>query len=474
MPLDPNIPLQSGKNQQDPLESASRIFMLKSAMQQSKMGDYELQDQLTLRDASGMPDVKNQDGTMNIPALLGHVTGKVSPKTMLTLTDAAQKQEVFKQQQQKAKQDQMQAFVKASADPMASIYTEYKTDAAKVGPEKAWEIAQPKAEALRQELSQTFKGMNLQPMKSPDQLEAAARHSETALKQQMRATQPETPHEARLSSAAERRAAAAESAVAKKPDASKGGMAGWSEEEKDKLAQDAMKDKSILTNIGRGTQGRQDILDITRRMTRLMLADKSSTAEQRAEFRADTNSLVQLTKKSDAIESTLKSFHNNLNTWDSLAKGELPKLGGERVAAMEGQLKKIDFTGVQSLDDWKLKIKQQVNDPTVNAYLVASMTAAMDYARIMSSQGQSAGQITEGARNEAIRLVRAGANDKARAGIMAAMESDTEGQRKGITDQRQQVIDRMTKGKGSSTDKKPEGEKKRRPLSDFGMSGTRG
>lgn len=226
MPLDPNIPLQAGKNQKDPLESASRIFMIKSAMQQAQMGDYELQDQQVLRDASGMPDVKNSDGTMNIPALLGHVTGKVSPKAMMTLTDAAQKQESFKQAQQKQKQDQMQAFVKASADPMASIWNEYQQDAAKVGPEKAWEIAHPKAEALRKELSQTFQGMNLQPMQSPDQLEAAARHSETALKQQMRATQPETPHEAATSAETKRHNQATESTARTKAQAAAAGFEG--------------------------------------------------------------------------------------------------------------------------------------------------------------------------------------------------------------------------------------------------------
>lgn len=211
MPVDASIPLQAtGKSGgPDPLESAARVFTLKAAMQQAQLGDYELHDQLTLRDAAGMPDVKNQDGTMNIPALLGHVTGKVSPKTMLTLTDAAQKQEQYKVAQQKAKQDQMTAFIKASADPMASIYSEYQQDSAKVGPEKAWEIAQPKTEALRQQLSQTFQGMNLQPMQKPEQLEAAARHSEALIKQQMRATQPETPHEARMAAAAEARASAA-------------------------------------------------------------------------------------------------------------------------------------------------------------------------------------------------------------------------------------------------------------------------
>lgn len=194
MPIDASIPLQTNKPP-DPLAAATRAYTLKAAMQQAQMGDFELHDQLTLRDASGMPDVKNPDGTMNIGALLGHVTGRVSPKTTLTLTAAAQQQEQYKRQQQEAKIKMHEAFIKASADPMASIYTQYQQDSQKVGPEKAWEIAQPKTEALRQQLSQTFTGMNLQPMKSPDQLAQAASHSQAFIKNQMRANQPETPHE---------------------------------------------------------------------------------------------------------------------------------------------------------------------------------------------------------------------------------------------------------------------------------------
>lgn len=463
MPVDPSIPLQAGKTGPDPLESAARIFTIKAAMQQAQLGDYELHDQLTLRDASSDPRAKNPDGTLNATSLLSLVTGKISPKTQLTLSDAAQKQQVFQQQQEDRKRKVTEEFFTKGGQIAAGIMAKYEPLEKQYGPEKAGELVQDDIESMRQQLQQ-ITGIQMPPHRGIDSVRQFAMHSENYVKSQQRASQPSSPHEKAMEDAANRRAKAAEEAAAKKPDASKGGLSGYSEEEKDKLARDAMKDKSILTNIGRGTQGRQDILDITRRMTRIMLAEGTSTAEQRAQFRADSNSLVQLTKKSDAIESNLKSFHNNLDTWDSLAKGQLPKLGGERVKALEGQLQKINFTGIQSLDDWKLKIQQQVNDPTANALLVAAMAAGMDYARIMSSQGQSAAQVTEGARNEALRLLKAGADEKGRAGIMAAMESDTEGQRKGIQDQRQQIIDRMT---GSGKKEAPKSDKKRRPLSDF-------
>jgi hypothetical protein len=206
MPLDPSIPLQSGKGQPDPLETAARIFTIKAASQQAQLGDYKLKDQMTLRDVSALPSVKDEKGNVNYQALLQEGLNRgIGPDTVMTLNAAAQKQQEFKQSQQKFKTDQMTSFIKQSADPMAAIYTEFQQDSTKVGPEKAWEIAQPKTEALRQQLSQTFPDMKLQPMQSPDQLHAAAMHSEALVKNIARSSQPETPHEGRMAGAAEER-----------------------------------------------------------------------------------------------------------------------------------------------------------------------------------------------------------------------------------------------------------------------------
>ena len=168
-----------------------------------------------------------------------------------------------------------------------------------------------------------------------------------------------------------------------------------------------------------------------------------------AEWKANAGSMLLQTKKLDAIGAQLESFHNNLDTWNSLAQGITPQIGGEKVRALAPLLERINFTGVQSIDDVKLRIQQQTNDPTVNAYLIASMAAAMDYARIMSGP-QSAAQLTEGARNDAERLIRAGADDNARIGIMAALESDTEGQRKGMEKQLEEIRGRMSRRTGSN------------------------
>ncbi len=127
-------------------------------------------------------------------------------------------------------------------------------------------------------------------------------------------------------------------------------------------------------------------------------------------WKADAGSLMLATKKRDAIAGQLESFHNNLRTWDQLAKGLPPTFGGQATKDFAKQLEKINFTGARSIDDVKLKIQQQFNDPTVSAYMVSAMAAAMDYARIMQGSCAVSGEgLTEGARKDAERLVAAAA-----------------------------------------------------------------
>lgn len=174
---------------------------------------------------------------------------------------------------------------------------------------------------------------------------------------------------------------------------------------------------------------------------------------QSAEFKANASSLALQTKKMDAIETALSSFHNNLDTWDSLAKGVVPQVGGPHMKELAKDLQKIDFTGVRGIDDVKMRIEQQLNDPTTSAVAVAAMAAAMDYGRIMQGP-QSNAALTEGARTEAMRLISASADAKGREGIIAALESDTEGQVKGLRDQTEKIKSRLSGRTISAGDKK--------------------
>lgn len=172
--------------------------------------------------------------------------------------------------------------------------------------------------------------------------------------------------------------------------------------------------------------------------------DAGQLAAMPDQYKADARSLYFQTKKLDAISGQLKSFHNNIKTWDELARGVAPSIGGEQAQALAGKLKAMDFSNIKALNEVELRIRQAFNDPSAAAYVIGAMSVAMDYARIMSSQGQSAAQLTEGAREEAIRLIPAGVNDKARAAIVGALDSDASGQVKGLKDQLEETKGRMT------------------------------
>jgi hypothetical protein len=179
-----------------------------------------------------------------------------------------------------------------------------------------------------------------------------------------------------------------------------------------------------------------------------------------AEFKSDAQSLYMTQKKADAISAQLNSFHNNMKTWDQLAKGIAPSIGGDQAQALAGKLQAINFSDIKSLNEVELRIRQQINDPTAAAYAVGAMAVAMDYARILTGP-QSAAQLTEGARNDAQRLISAGLNDDARAAVLGALDSDATGQMKGMHDQAAAIKARMTqhgKGGGSATTAAPKAE----------------
>ena len=196
----------------------------------------------------------------------------------------------------------------------------------------------------------------------------------------------------------------------------------------------------------KGTGGGKDKNDQVMKRVGQIAVDLGMNSEdlinQSAEYKADAQSLAFQTKKLDAIEGTLSSFHNNVQTWNSVAKGEAPKLNPEGFKALGSEFGKMDFTDVKSVNDIMLRIKQEFNDPTTAAYLTAAMTVAMDYARIMQGP-QSVASLTEGARKDAERLIASGYNDKARAAVIASLESDTQGQVKGVRDQRDRIEGRM-------------------------------
>jgi hypothetical protein len=192
----------------------------------------------------------------------------------------------------------------------------------------------------------------------------------------------------------------------------------------------------------KGTGGGKDANNAVIARAGKILNEMGMTAQEAAalpnEVKADAKSYSALVSKRDAIEGVMKSFHNNLDTWDRIAKG-LPS--NMDVRALDG-LGSIDFSDVKSVNDVKLKIQSEFSDPKVAAYLVATMAVATDYARIMQGP-QSIASLTEGARNDAMRLINAGLNDKARSAVMGALDADTKGQVKGLSEKAEETRKRM-------------------------------
>lgn len=211
MAIDPNIALQAvAPKPIDPLASAAKAFTLKAAMQQAQMGDMELQDQLSLRNAFQDPQARNADGTINFGHVMSEVGGKVSPKMFTTLSTAAQAQE-------EKRQAMLGQYVQAAGPVAANLFTKYQELSKTVGPEAAWAQVAPQAQSAMADLKQRFPMAPLDPSKlSPEELEKDAMQWGEYAKRQMRGSQPSTPHEKAMEEATRARtAAAAEPPIAK-------------------------------------------------------------------------------------------------------------------------------------------------------------------------------------------------------------------------------------------------------------------
>lgn len=208
-------------------------------------------------------------------------------------------------------------------------------------------------------------------------------------------------------------------------------------------------DGKTLPSFGRGDMNAKVKSVISNRAGELLERAGITPEEYAAgasQFKADARSLAMQQSKVDSINAVINSLHNNMKTFDDIASGKVPTIGGERVQAMAKDLDKIDFSQSRDWNDIKIKIGEHFNDPTMTAYAIAAMAVAMDVARIQVGGAQSVAQTAEGARREAIELINKGVNEPARRAMLGAIESDSMGQVKGLTDQLNVTRSRMGKG----------------------------
>ena len=182
-------------------------------------------------------------------------------------------------------------------------------------------------------------------------------------------------------------------------------------------------------------------------------------------WKTDLGSLRLIQKQTDTLEGYLTSFHNNLESWDKVARGLPPTFKSDFAKTFN----KMDFTGIQTIDEFKIKLKTQFNDPTAIALGVSALAAAMDMARINAGGSASIAQTAVTAMETAHKIVNASANDKAREALKSSLEQDALGQLNGRKKQLQVISDRMGFKKPSMNTAQPQASPTTQPSSGWSI-----
>ena len=168
-------------------------------------------------------------------------------------------------------------------------------------------------------------------------------------------------------------------------------------------------------------------------------AGSGDIVSTRADVKGQTTAMAQVNKKMSMVNSTMNSFHNNIQTWENIAEGKAPEIGGERIRPDAGQAEEDEL---QRREDAE-RLEAEDQEPVQR-----SVCRRLHHGRIHRGHGLLADheqpgpvrrQVTEGARDEALKLVAAGFNPEARNALIGVMESDTEGQRRGLITERDRL-----------------------------------
>jgi hypothetical protein len=200
----------------------------------------------------------------------------------------------------------------------------------------------------------------------------------------------------------------------------------------------------------KGTGGGKDLNEKVKYIAAQEAMKYNYTPEEIARLpqlqKVDLQSLAFQTKKLDAVESVLNSFHNNIETWESVASGQASRFSDKQDKDFANALGKIDFSDIKSFNDAKLKIGQHFSDPAIAAYVTSAFTVAMDYARIMQGP-QSVASLAVTSMEHAKDLVAAGYSDDARHGVEMILKADANGQVEGMRKQMKNIKERLDPSK---------------------------
>lgn len=208
----------------------------------------------------------------------------------------------------------------------------------------------------------------------------------------------------------------------------------------DMLAREAIKDKGVLANLGRGVQGAKDLRAITNRMAEIMESEGGpGMAQRRQEFRADSNSLNKLTMSYDAITAFEQTAVRNGEMLKQLAN-------------------KVDATGVPVVEKWIRAGRQATGDPDVAQFNAQLQVYRTEAARILTNPNLT-GQLTDSARKEVEAFMGPGASAKQITGTVDLLTRDFDNRKKTLEKQMEDIRDRMTTGTGAGAPQRRAGDK---------------
>lgn len=209
------------------------------------------------------------------------------------------------------------------------------------------------------------------------------------------------------------------------------GTTQYTPEAVDMLARAAIKDKNSLANIGRGTQGARDLAAINNRMAEILSKESGpDIAAQRAEYRANSNSLNKMVMQYDAITS----FEKN-----ALANGKV----------LVDLAEKVDATGMPVLERWIRAGKRSIQgDPEVSEFHTQMTLFRAEAARILTNPNLT-GTLTVHAQQEAETFINGNDSAEQISRVVGLLERDFKRREVTLVDQMNAARDRMSKSAGA-------------------------
>lgn len=209
------------------------------------------------------------------------------------------------------------------------------------------------------------------------------------------------------------------------------GGGGLRPEAVDMLAREAIKDKGVLANLGRGVQGARDLQAITNRMAEIMAAEGGpGLVQRRAEVRADSNSLNKMTTSYDAIVAFEQTAVRNGRMLVDLAN-------------------KVDQTGVPVIERWTRAGRAAVaGDPEVSQFNAQMQVYRTEAARILTNPNLT-GQLTDSARHEVEHFLSGSDSAQQISAVVTLLERDFDNRKHTLEKQMDAARDRMMRGYGA-------------------------